>query len=78
MTEEIALEADADLGALVPDASSRAPGTRLVLVVRKRFRLFGHKPPSRAARCAELLIKGWVELGAGEEEGRDAAWGVAP
>lgn len=76
--EEILLDGDSDLGALVPSADARAPGASVALVAKKRMWPFGGASPSRATRCAALLVKGWTDLRAAEEGGRDVVFGVAP
>lgn len=77
-SEEIVVDAGSDLDALVPAPEDRAPGARVALVVKKRMWPFGRTSPSRAARCAVLLVKGWTDLRAREEGGRDVVRGVAP
>jgi hypothetical protein len=74
-----------EIGALagqIPLASTLAPGTRVVVLdvaTRKAGmlgRLLGHRRVSvpRAMRCTALLLRGYIEIGAGEE----GAWGKAP
>jgi hypothetical protein len=77
--EVLDLDADADLDTRVPTPDGRARGSRIVLVARRRFRLFGPWVPTREQRCTALLVKGWTDLGAGEDDQRrDVVWGVAP
>lgn len=81
-----ASEADVDEPSVVaqqlPVASTLAPRTRVVVpstatrrggVLR---RLLGQQrvPVSRAARCTALLVRGYVDIGANDED----AWGYAP
>jgi hypothetical protein len=69
----------------IPEASSLEPGTRVyVLGAASRgagilARLRGSLPVSRVTRCTALLVRGYVEIGAGVDEvsGADLAWGMA-
>jgi hypothetical protein len=70
----------------VPLASTLPSGTSVVVLGRARsrrrlWRLLGRTVPiSRAARCSALLVRGYVDIGAGVDEatGSDLAWGSAP
>ncbi len=70
----------------VPQASSLPSGTWVVVLGaapshRRLWRLLGRTVPvARAARCTALLVRGYVEIGAGVDEtsGADLTWGSAP
>ena len=75
----------------LPDAASVEPGS-LVLVdakartterslVRSVLGALGRKEKvSRAARCTELVVRGYIRVGAGTDPDTDAdwCWGYAP
>jgi hypothetical protein len=72
--------------AQVPQASTLAPGTILIVLgtaanERPFWRLFarGVEVP-RAVRCSALVARGYVDVGGGRDEssGGDLAWGAAP
>jgi hypothetical protein len=75
----------------LPDPAELAPGT-LVLVPSARGGRGGRSlarsvltalglrsPVARALRCSALVARGYVDVGAGEDEAReDLAWGYVP
>lgn len=74
----------ADVAAALPDPASLPPGTRVVVPQGgpqgwRRLLGGGHGVPT-AVRCGALLVRGYVNIGAGtaEGEGPQAAWGTAP
>jgi len=53
----------------LPDASSLAPGTRVVVLPdaargKGLLAAFSKKTHARSARCAALLLRGYVDIGA--------------
>ena len=70
--------------AQLPAASDLAPGTPLLVLgratdLRAFWRLFSRSVPvPRLARCTALLMRGYVDIGAGDVDGDDLAWGYAP
>jgi hypothetical protein len=70
----------------VPLASSLPSGTAVFVLgaapsAHGLWRLFGRTAPvARTVRCTALLVRGYVEIGAGIDEasGADVAWGSAP
>lgn len=79
----------ATIMATLPDPTTLAPGT-LVLVpgeaasprslARSVLAVFGRsKAITRARRCTALVARGYVDVGAAEDDARvDLAWGYAP
>jgi endonuclease V-like protein UPF0215 family len=73
---------------LLPDPSSLEPGTLVLLpgqsasrsLARSVLAVFGRtKTVPRALRCSALLARGYVDIGAAEDDARvDLAWGRAP
>ena len=70
--------------AQLPAASDLLPGTPVLVLgraspVRAFWRPFARdvRVP-RAARCTALLLRGYVDIGAGDVDGDDLAWGYAP
>jgi hypothetical protein len=66
----------------IPRAESLGPGTRLVVLAGKSRRWLGSLLPARdapplAAIGSALLARGYVCIGAGQEGGRAAAWGIS-
>jgi hypothetical protein len=84
--ERIAIEAvSADLrevGAQLPSASEAQPGTRVVVYASPKRgwlgRMLGREGAPLHVLCSALLVRGYTEVGSGEEDGRVCAWGVAP
>jgi hypothetical protein len=75
--------------ASLPDPTELEPGTLVVLpgepagsksLARSVLAVFGHKKPvARALRCSALVARGYVDVGAAEDEGHeDLAWGYVP
>jgi hypothetical protein len=70
----------------VPLASTLPAGTSVIVLGAARsenrlWRLLGRTVPvPRAARCTALLVRGYVDIGAGLDErgGSDLAWGSVP
>lgn len=70
----------------LPLASSLPSGTAVFVLgaapsAHAIWRLLGRTAPvARAVRCTALLVKGYVEIGAGVDEasGSDLVWGSAP
>jgi hypothetical protein len=64
----------------IPRADTLAPGTRLVVFAGKSRGWLGKLLPPRGAPPpgvvgSALLARGYVNVGAGDEEGRAATWG---
>lgn len=86
--ETTAIDDPAAVAAQIPHARERPPGSAIFVLAaapdgRSLIRRWlGPRPQtvSRAARCAALLARGYVELGAGADpaSGKDVAWGRAP
>jgi hypothetical protein len=83
-TERVMIEVDGEdlrsVASQLPRAESLAPGTRLVVFAGKSRGWLGKVLPPRGAPPlstigSALLARGYVNLGAGEENGRAAAWG---
>jgi hypothetical protein len=74
----------AGVAAQLPEASDLAPGTPVLVLgratpLRAFWRLFARDVPiPRAPRCTALLVRGYVDIGAGVINGDDLAWGYAP
>jgi hypothetical protein len=76
--------------AALPDPTSLGAGTVVIVpgdiaspsrsLARSVLAVFGRaKTVSRAHRCSALVARGYVDVGAGEDESRaDLAWGYAP
>ena len=74
--------------ATLPDPGDLAPGTLVVIpaevaatrsLARSVLAVFGRvKTVPRTLRCSALLARGYVEIGAGDEERDDLAWGYVP
>jgi hypothetical protein len=70
--------------AQLPAASDLPPGTPVLVLGRAAahrafWRLFARDVAvPRAARCTALLVRGYVDLGAGDVNGDDLAWCYAP
>lgn len=77
--------------AKLPDPASLAPGALVVLpgeiasagrsLARSVLAVFGRaKTVTRARRCSALVARGYVDVGAAEDDGTraDLAWGYAP
>jgi hypothetical protein len=70
----------------VPRASTLPSGASVFVLGgaasdRRLWRLLGRRfPVTRASRCTALLVRGYVDIGAGVDEvsGDDLAWGSAP
>ena len=75
--------------AKLPDPASLTPGTLVIVpgelakarrsLARSVLAVFGHtKSVTRARRCSALVARGFVDVGAAEDETRaDLAWGYA-
>ncbi len=80
------LRAISDVAEQVPGASTLASGTAVFVLGaaanrNRLWRLLGRGVRvTRATRCTALLVKGYVEIGAGIDKasGHDLAWGFAP
>jgi len=76
------LEEPAAVARQIPRASTLAPGTRVFVLATAKDdagvlrRLLGPRraPVLRSTLCTALLVRGYVDLGAG----KDGAWGKAP
>lgn len=69
-----------DVAPQIPRAETLEPGTRLVALAGKSRGWLGKLLPPRGAPPlsaigSALLARGYVEIGAGQDEGRTAAWG---
>jgi hypothetical protein len=75
--------------ALLPDPSELPPASLVVVtgelggrrsLARSVLAVFGRdKPVSRALRCSALVARGYVGIGAAQDEaGGDLAWGYTP
>jgi hypothetical protein len=73
----------------LPDPAELPPGTMVVVLgeiaaarslARSVLAVFGRvRSVSRALRCTALVARGYVDVGAGEDETRaDLAWGFVP
>ena len=71
-----------EVGAQVPHASETAPGTRVVVFASARRGWLGKMLARDAAPlhvlCSALLVRGYTEIGGGQEDGRACAWGTSP
>jgi hypothetical protein len=72
----------ARIAAQIPRAETLGAGTRVVVAGKAKGwlgKILGARggPPLHAMGSA-LLARGYVAIGAGEDEGRIAAWGEAP
>jgi hypothetical protein len=73
----------AGVAAQLPEASDLPPGTPVLVLgratARAFWRLFARDVAiPRVARCTALLVRGYVDIGAGDINGDDLAWGYAP
>ncbi len=83
--DRVVIEAVADdvasIAAQIPRAESLAKGTRVVVFSGKSRGWFGKMLARRDAPMSAvgsaLLARGFVNVGAGEEDGRACAWGEA-
>ena len=84
MGERITIEVDGDdVDAVAPQlarAETLAPGTRVIVFAGKSRGWLGKLLPPRGAPPpsaigSALLARGYVNVGAGEENGRAAVWG---
>jgi hypothetical protein len=70
--------------AQIPAASGLPPGTPVLVLgraisLRAFWRWFARDiAVPRLGRCTALLLQGYVEIGAGDVDGDDLAWGYAP
>jgi hypothetical protein len=71
-----------EVGAQLPRASEAQPGARVVVYASPRRGWLGKMLAREGAPlhvlCSALLVRGYTEIGGGEEDGRVCAWGVAP
>ncbi len=68
------------VAAQLPRAETLGPGTHLVALAGKSRGWLGkllppRDAPSQAVLGSALLARGYVNIGAGQDGGRDAAWG---
>jgi hypothetical protein len=84
--ERVVIEVEGDdvesVAPQIPRAETIAAGTRVVVLAGKSRRWLGKLLPPRgappgAAIGSALLVRGYVNIGAGVERGRAAAWGDA-
>ena len=80
----LAIEVDGDdldrVAPQIPRADTLSPGTRLVVFAGKSRGWLGKLLPPRGVPPpgvigSALLARGYVNVGAGEDEGRAATWG---
>ncbi len=76
---EVEGEGLSDVAPQIPRAESLDPGTRVVVFPGKAKGWLGKLVQRRAAPPpvlgSALLARGYVDIAAGEEQGRQAAWG---
>jgi hypothetical protein len=86
--EEAAAGSIAAIAESLPDPTTLPPRTLVIVsadvrgarsLARSLLAVFGRtKKVARASRCTALVIRGYVDVGAAEDEGGDLAWGYAP